>query len=66
MIGKQKADCHLKVVVDNQVLAWNMQPQMAEDRTENSLFTGLSTGEHHVEITVVDGTYTLDAVEWLV
>lgn len=66
LIGKQKADCHLKVVVDNQVLAWNMQPQMAEDRTENSLFTGLSTGEHHVEITVVDGTYTLDAVEWLV
>lgn len=65
LIGKQEKASRLRIVVDGQMLDWNRQPQTAADRTENILVSGLTNGEHKVKLTVIDGTYTLDAVEWL-
>lgn len=65
LIGKQEAASRLQIAVDGRVLDWNRQPQTAADRTENVVISGLTNGEHQVELTVIGGTYTLDAVEWL-
>ncbi|KRK86900.1 glycosyl hydrolase [Lentilactobacillus sunkii] len=63
LIGAQETQSSLKIVVDGVTVDSNRIPQPGDDRTENSVVRGLSSGKHHVLISVVGGTYTLDAVD---
>ncbi|MCH4163187.1 MAG: glycosyl hydrolase [Lentilactobacillus diolivorans] len=63
LIGTQESVSHLQVVVDGTILHWNYQPQKGGERSENTIITGLSVGKHHVQVTVIAGKYTLDAID---
>ena len=65
LIGQQAAKAALKIAVDGVVIDWNLVPQIGADRAENAVILGLAAGKHHATVSVVGGSYTLDAVDWI-
>lgn len=63
LIGGQKVQSNLKIAVDGVTINWNLIPQSGNDRTENVVIRGLTSGKHHGSVAVVGGTYTLDAID---
>lgn len=63
--GGNPPDCRLNVYADGVLVRPLAAPLRAAEKQPNLILAGLPSGQHEVTVEVAQGTYTLDAVEFI-